>query len=480
MKASIILTVIILLISTGIYGQKTYKKEKILEDFDFLVQELRLQHQGLYQYNTQQKVDQVLDSIRQSIGTMDRLEFYRMVRYVIGLTNEGHTRADLPTVAMAKVGMARRFLPLSVISCDRSLIVTQNFGNEVAGLEKGSKLLSVNGRSVEDILHDILPLIPTDGFNQTSQYEWVGSINFSLLYTLFYGRSRYYDIEFKNYGDHEIYSVRIPAIRFTRFKSKRARFAPKYFDFDKFHFELINDSVAYLAVPSFSSGEIDYEQFYATQFKKIDSLGIDHLIIDIQANGGGTEGNENLLFSYLKDTVYQKYRAVSMLPKPYLKDQDDPDYITDQWKLEDAVAYRGTFTLGSDYFSDLGYDVPNPDLVHKGKLYTLISGQTFSGGAEFASMLRMTNRSLFIGEETGGTYEGNVSGYSETVKLPNTNITVDIPTVHFQMNVDPAVKARGVMPDHTVPQSWNDYMNNDNAKLHFAVQLITNSDSDQK
>ncbi len=38
-----------------------------------------------------------------------------------------------------------------------------------------------------------------------------------------------------------------------------------------------------------------------------------------------------------------------------------------------------------------------------------------------------------IGEETGGTYEGNVSGYSEYVTLPNSKIEIKIPTVHFKM-----------------------------------------------
>ncbi|MEL6973107.1 MAG: S41 family peptidase [Bacteroidota bacterium] len=372
MKLIITWTTIILLVSSGVYGQKTYSKEKILEDFDVLIQELRLQHQGLYQYTPQEEVDQTLDSTRQSLDAMDRLEFYQVVRYVIGLTNEGHTQANLPTMAMAKVGLAKRFLPLAVRSCDRALIITQNFGEYMENLQKGSRLLSVNGRKVEDILRDISPLIPTDGFNQTSKYEWVGGINFSLLYTLVYGQTRFYDVEFENHSDHQIQSARIPAIRFTGFKSKRAKFPPKSFDFDAFHFEVINDSVAYLSIPSFSSGATDFEAYYANQFKQIKAFGINHLILDIQANGGGTEGNENLLFSYLVDTVLQKYRAVNMLSKPYLKNQTDADYIADQWRLEDSMAYRSEFTLSSNYFSDLEYEAPAADLVYKGKLYTLI------------------------------------------------------------------------------------------------------------
>ena len=86
----------------------------------------------------------------------------------------------------------------------------------------------------------------------------------------------------------------------------------------------------------------------------------------------------------------------------------------------------------------------------------------------------MTNRGIFIGEETGGTYEGNVSGYSEYVKLPNSKIKVKIPTVHFQINVEPKIKGRGVIPNYEVPQTWKDYLNGRNTKKDFTIKKIIN------
>lgn len=465
---------LVLFIAFSASAQKKLTAQEQLEDFDSLVVALREYHQGTYQYVSREVINQQFDSIRSTMNAKTGLyDFYEVIRYTTALTNEGHTETNLPKKALIRIGLSKSFLPLSTRFCDKELIVTQNYGKDVPLLEKGDQILSVNGKSVADITKDIFPLIPTDGFNQTSRYAWGAGVNFSLLHRLVYGKSKEYILEIEKPGTGEQHTVSIPSIRFTRFKGKNALYAPKHFAYNDFKFELVNDSVAYLSVPGFGNGDMDYAAFYQKSFKQIDSLGIEHLIIDVQANGGGTEGNETLLFSYLSDSVIQKYKRVTMLPKPYGHNKNDAGLIEDKWQIQDTIATRGTYTLYSDYYSDLYYEAPDPELIFHGKVYTLISGTTFSGGAEFASMLKMTNRSLFIGEETGGTYEGNVSGYSETITLPNSKIEIQIPTVHFQINVNPAVRGRGVMPDYEVPETWSDYLQTKNAKKAFTIDLIT-------
>lgn len=465
--------IFILFHSTG-NAQNKLKPNKLNEDFEYLITELKSQHQGLYQYVAKSETDAKIDSIRNTLKTRQtKLEFYEKLRYVIGLTNEGHTSIDLPKWSMIKFGLSKSFIPLSVKHCDGNLILTQNYGNNISDLKKGMKIISVNGTRISEILDEVYPLIPTDGFNVTSKNEWVGGLNFSLLYRLVYDKEKRFEIEVQDYTNDEIQTITIPAIRITKFKSKNAKFDSQKFDYTHFKFEQINDSIAYLSIPSFGDDTVDYEKFYRSNFKKLDSLKIKHLILDIQANGGGTEGNENLLFSYLSNKVVQKYKQVTMLPKPYLKNKNKQGYIEDEWAFQDTLARRGSFTLFSDYYSDLGYEKPQQELVYNGMLYVLTSGKTFSGGAEFASLIKMTGRGVFVGEETGGAYEGNVSGYSEYIKLPKTNIEVKIPTVHFQINVVPEKKGRGVIPDYEVPETWKDYLNGKNTKKDFAIKIIT-------
>ncbi|MEL0300718.1 MAG: S41 family peptidase [Flavobacteriaceae bacterium] len=457
------------------YGnaQNKIKPKKLNEDFEYLITELKLQHQGLYKYTNKNQTDIKIDSIRNTLKTpQTKLKFYKTLRYVVGLTNEGHTSIELPKWTMIKLGFSKSFLPLTVKLCDDHLIITQNYGKDINGLKEGSKIISVNNKKVHEIFDKLYPLIPTDGFNETSKHEWIGGLNFSLLYRLVYGKEKKFELQIQEFGNDKIQTLTVPAVRFTKFKTKNEKLKSKYFDYDEFKFEQINDTIAYLSIPSFGNDDLDYEEFYQKNFKKIDSLNIKHLIIDIQANGGGTEGNENLLFSYLSNKVVQKYKQVTMLPKPYQKNKSKQGYIEDKWTFQNTIAKRGNFTLHSDYYSDLGYKKPQKELIYNRKIYVLISGKTFSGGAEFASLIKMTDRGIFIGEETGGTYEGNVSGYSEYIKLPNSKIEIKIPIVHFQINVSPEKKGHGVIPDYRVKQTWRDYLNGKNTKKFFAIKTI--------
>ena len=470
----VLLLVVLSVCCYSVRGQNKLSSKELNEDFEFLIDEFKAQHQGLYHYMTINQTDKKIDSIRNTLeDPQSKLEFYQNLRCILGLTNEGHTSIELPKWDMLKFGISKSFVPVAVKLCDGELIVTQNFGKDFENLSKGVKLISINGKNINEVLEQLFPYIPTDGFNETSRHEWVGGLNFSLLYRLVYGQESSFELQVKKFGGDQIFTIITPAVRFAKFKSKNAKYESQRFDYEYFNFEQINDSIAYLSIPSFDDDQIEYDNFYESIFKKLDSMKTKHLIIDIQANGGGTEGNENLLFSYLSYKVVQKYKQVTMLAKPYLKNKEKQGYIEDQWRFEDSLAKRGAYTLFSDYYSDLGYTKPKNDLIYSGKVYVLTSGRTFSGGAEFASLIKMSNRGVFIGEETGGACEGNVSGYAEYIELPNSHIEIKIPTVHFQMNISPKIRGRGVIPEYKVSQSWIDYMTGNNSKKDFTIKMLT-------
>jgi len=457
---------------TSATAQKTFSTNQLIQDFDYLVKELRLQHKGLYQYESKEIVDEKLKVLRSNLSQPKTLlDFYSIIKDVIALTNEGHTGIDLPAIAKMKMGLPKSLFPLGVRFYDKEMIVDQNFGENIPTLKQGMKILAINGKSIPELIAPMLDGMVTDGFNETSKYEWMGSVSFGLLYRLYFGAQKEFEIEVQEFGASNTSRIKLPAVSYLKYKGKHAKLPAKKFNYKKFSCELPNDSVAYLSIPSFGR-DLDYEEFYQKAFQKIKKNNIKHLIIDVQSNGGGTEGNENLLYSYLSNEPMQKYAFVGMPSKPYLKNKDDKNYIFDKWALKEGEARRGQFTLMSNYLSDLGYQNPKPELIYNGKVYVLISGYTFSGGAEFSSMIKMTNRGIFIGEETGGTYEGNISGYSEMIKLPNSKIKVDIPIVHFRINVNPKIRGRGVMPDYEVRQSWEDYINTKNSKLEYVLKQI--------
>ena len=114
-----------------------------------------------------------------------------------------------------------------------------------------------------------------------------------------------------------------------------------------------------------------------------------------------------------------------------------------------------------------------PKDTFKGNVYVLISPITYSGGSEFSNMMYSQGLATFIGQETGGGYYGNTSGYSQDLTLPNSKITIEIPALQFVMNVESKLPfGSGVKPHYVVIPTINQYINRENVNLEYALKLI--------
>lgn len=105
----------------------------------------------------------------------------------------------------------------------------------------------------------------------------------------------------------------------------------------------------------------------------------------------------------------------------------------------------------------------------------LIDGGTFSTAAEFCAVARSLGRATFVGEETGGGYEGNASGTFAILTLPQTGVRVVIPLVRYELAVAPArERGRGIQPDYRIDGAP---LLDDRALIAEVVGLITNGPS---
>ncbi|MEM9722964.1 MAG: S41 family peptidase [Bacteroidota bacterium] len=454
-------------------AQKALSLQEAQTDWEFLLSALKENHKGLYLHVPQAVTDQKIDSIRTTLEEGMKVEsFFKKVNALLALTNEGHTYARLSGKARRSLGREATFLPLGIQFLGKTAVVHQYYGDPNPRIKRGLKLLSINGKPMEEIIAELLPYIPTDGFSQTGAYDDLSSA-FPYYYRLGFGPYTSFTIDFQELEASNIFSLDLEGIKAKQGNEKRRQLTQEVFLSPLVEAKQINDSVAYLAVNSFAIRPKELRAWLQARFHEIAQDSIQHLILDIQDNGGGEEGNENLLMAYLNPSPFQKYAFVSMAKKPFQERAKFKEMRLDKWALEGSEARRGDFTLQSDYFSETGHSLPDSSLVFSGKLYVLTGAETFSGGAEFASMIKMTGRGILVGEETGGAYEGNVSGYSKRVTLPHSRINVSLPIVHFRMNVEPEVSSRGVLPDYVVPQSWGDYLAGRNSKLQFVLdQLI--------
>jgi C-terminal processing protease CtpA/Prc len=107
----------------------------------------------------------------------------------------------------------------------------------------------------------------------------------------------------------------------------------------------------------------------------------------------------------------------------------------------------------------------------KGNLYVLINGASGSMATVVASLLKGNERGIFIGEEGGGTMEGNTSHSSAKLILPNSKIRVAIPLVKTT-NAVGFTKGRGVYPDYYITPKIDDILKGIDTELNFTLSLI--------
>jgi hypothetical protein len=108
-----------------------------------------------------------------------------------------------------------------------------------------------------------------------------------------------------------------------------------------------------------------------------------------------------------------------------------------------------------------------------GKLVVLIDGGTFSTAADVAAQLRSMGRAIFIGEETGGGYDGNTSGLNALIILPNSRLRLRIMMYDYWNALKPpAMRGRGTIPDRAVVRRVADYIRGVDPPLEEAIRIL--------
>lgn len=454
-----------------------YAKSELEKDFDLLTTSLKEGHTGLYWYSTEVQFDSVVSSQRKKIkDSLNGLEFYNIVAPIVAYSKEDHCDISLSEAISDFLDHNGKFIPLAVLSVDEKIHILNNPSVDVE--IKGFQLKKINGKPIEVITDLLFNTFASDGFIVQSKYRWLDNLRFSKYYARTIGQPDNFTIEVLNPKTDQTLSFDLKAINMQGL-SKIEKEVALYSDLDPVDFKILPNKTVLLALNTFSNDayeevEMDYRTFVSNSFKKIDSLGIKNLILDIRENGGGTEGNEDYVFSYLTDKPYNKYKDVEISAFTFsfyeytdTHTKADIEEFEADIKKEHYLHADGRI-LRKDGIVETEPLKPNP---YKGKIYVLTSGWTYSGGAEFASLIRQHTDATFIGEEVGGGFYGNTSGYGLKLTLPNTMISVEIPMLKFSLDVDKGTWGRGVIPDHKVQNTIVDYESGNDAVLEFARNL---------
>jgi len=477
---------------------------KLQKDVDFSYKKLKQLHPKLYWYISKEKLDYKFDSLKQSIQKpMTGLAFYKELSQVTKSVGQGHLGIS-PSLeklskkdqkALKKKGKSA-FSQFDFEFIDNKLIILKNRSRH--DIKENTEVVSINGEKPDDLIAIYKKRIASDGYNSTFFNRYLGK-SFGSFYTLDKGKLQdSIKLLLKLEGKDSLFVVKRDTfgtntkddkIKLSKKEKKeKAKFNSKY-GYNKetktftreLKFSEKDSTTAILTIKGFSNGNAT--GFYKEAFDKIATNKTENLIIDLRNNPGGRLYEIADLYGYLVDkpfTFVDDYEVVSRTSKlqadyfkgggpvfKFFKILGAPLYYSINFfkvrKEEDKYVFGTRFSKLND---------PKPNNF-KGKVYVLINGGSFSASSIISSNLKATKRAFFVGEETGGAFNGTVAAQMPLVQLPNSKVNLRIGLALVSaVNKTDEIEGRGIFPDKEIIPTFEDRKNNIDPELNWVLEDI--------
>ncbi len=431
-----------------IFGQSNSNTSQIFKtgqykiDFNLLRETLQKSYPSLYRFKNKENINNFLDSCYNSINQeTDETKFYATIKRVLSYIGDGHLSCSPSTKLRTVFQEQWQYFPLSLIFLkDKAYNVCEN-----TSIPKGSEIISINNNSSQKIRHTLFLYIVSDGKVETGK-NYVLNSTFWFYYNLIYGQQPSFNIRYRPLNGEIKNIVIYPDFR----KNKHCNITEAVKNEKLLQFSYPQKNIALITIKTFSYSNLteskeDFGAFLDSAFNDIKRKKVTKLIIDLRGNGGGADVYGSYLYSFLTDRTFKYYSRLETSAR------------------ELRVAEHPNLSIQKP--------IENP---YSGKVFILINGLSFSATAEFCSIVSSNQRGKFIGEETGGTYYGNTSGNFVNTILPNSQITVSLPTTKYSMAIkETKIKDRGIIPDFIVTPTIHDIIKNKDVQLNYAIKLAT-------
>jgi hypothetical protein len=325
---------------------------------------------------------------------------------------------------------------------------------------------------MDKIVATLLPLIPSDGYNLTMKYRAL-YYQFPTWYRLIDLTQDFSFVIKKNNSEttYQVKGVKFQEIAGNGFLIEPTR--EKQLEFK------IENGTGFLSIHSFAKSAIkrggqDFKDFIHDIFVELKKNKIKNLIVDLRDNTGGSDANAAYFASYFFDTPFQYWDRIEVT-----------EPIAKEIKGVAKVFYRKPLKQDSIWLWQKGrhardfdfYETQQPAKNNfKGRAYILINGFCMSSCADVAAILSYNSKAIFIGQETGGGYQGNTSGMMPGTTVEPFNFRLSVPLQKYVNAVDPVKNiGRGTIPDHIInPTIW-EIIEGKDAELGFAIEQVKKS-----
>lgn len=453
------------------FSQEKLAPADMRTDFEALRKALEEVHGGLYRFVSKTGMDKRFDEYYQKLNEpKTQLEFISILSEVLAEIRDGHAQLEFDNLTNERIASAH-MLPLRLQIEGSKLIVMFNDTPDNATVMPGMEIKSINGHTAADIITSFLKKTSGDGFIETGKLRRIER-NFPRNYWLFVDQSSSFTVTIEQEG--KIKEVVLDGIlNADRMKNRAGNpvntmilrnTGPR--ENIVLHF-LVKENTASLTIRSFQNE--DFKSTLDSLFLVLQEKKPTALILDLRGNSGGVDEFGAYLVSQFTAKPFRYFDRI------HLK-SIDPSFTT--WKPQTYEDLKngtvpdpsGGFLVTASLHSGVGEQAPakNP---FTGRLFVLINGGSFSTTADVAAVLRDMKRAIFIGEECGGTAEGNISGLNAKVTLPHSKLSTKIQMYEYWNAVAPKLTGRGTLPDYEVEARIADLLEGVDACMNKALEL---------
>lgn len=439
---------------------------------DDLTKELSLKHPGFYRYNTVIGFQQYIDSIKSTITeSITEREAYVKIKPIISKIGCLHTELTWhPNQSQSKdLNELPNLLPLQLHFSEGKAFVIKN-KSDMNLISLGDEIISINGHKIPEITSLLLPLIPSDGYNQTLKYRSL-YYQFPLWYRYIDPADEFIIITKREGVENTFHLKGAKWIEIAEDGFLKEPVINKQLDFK------IENSTAFLTIHTFAQSDIKkggqhFKKFIDQVFAEIKSKNIKNLVVDLRDNTGGSDPNAVYFTRHFFDRPFRYWDRIEVT-----------EAIAKEVKgFGTRIFYRKPIQQDTIWLWQKGKTVKDFDYYEtqqaaknnfNGNTYVLMNGFSMSSCSDVIAILQHNKKAICIGEETGGGYQGNNSGLMpESVVKPFT-FSVTVPLQKYVNHVARSKNiGRGTIPDHSIDFNVKDLIQNNDKAKDFVIDLI--------
>lgn len=432
-------------------------------------------HPGTTRYAKAEELERAFAELDKNLAAgITSGALYLELSRLVGLVRCGHSRVEAPALEEHRATHPTH-LPFAFRWLEGRMVVTAVDASAV-GLARGDEVRTLDGVAVGELVTRLAPLMPLDGWTDPARasrldtpYEWEDS-GFDHYLPLVHGFRASFVLGLRA-SDGQERSVTVPALTSDAARKLRpagvSDFARAVTTRD------LDATTALLTVETFVNYRtpVEPERVYAPLFEGFLARGIEHLVVDLRANGGGSDDAAWALGRFL---AREPFTPAARPPRVKRIRFGELVPHLETWETGAFDAPAELFTQLDDGWFEFKTP-PEPPLephpaAFPGRITILTGPFNASGTTMLLAVLREHAELRLVGEPTAGSAEGPTAGLIFFLTLPASGIRVNIPVYSQRTSATRIEPGLGVTPDVLVPETVADLLAGRDAALAAALR----------